>query len=260
VTFNYPGATSTTANGVNNGSVIVGSWTDSAGAVHGYRYANGKFTKINFPGAKTTSANGINDYGDIVGYYIANGGTAAHGFLLHNGSFKTIDVPGSQGTNAMGINKYGTIVGGTWVNGDHGFVDRGGSFKLYDAPSNAGPDTALNGISNLGAMVDQVFSYDDWRGFLVAGSDVDFKAPRAALDNQAYGVNGRGDVVGCGDGGNGWLALNPEGGETESTEVSSWKTQSIVVGGNTSTCPMSINYNRAIVGTVGTHGFLGVPQ
>ena len=261
-TFSYPGSTSTTATGINNGGVIVGSYVDSAGHSHGYRYANGTFTRIDHAGAENTYLNGINDYGDIVGNYLTSSGGAG-GFKLHGGTFYAVNYPGQPYAIPMGINKYGEIVG--YFGNAHGFIYSGGSYRQYDAPDNSVPDTILNGVSNLGAIVGQVFSYDDWRAFLLVGSDVDFGAPRAALDVQAYGVNGRGDVVGCHDGGGAYLVLNPESGETESTEKSSWKMQMLSMNGQTNFCAMSINYNRAIVGSVSiggsnTKGFLAVPQ
>jgi len=72
--IDYPGAASTVANGINNGNVIVGTYVDSAGLLHGFRYANGAFTAVNFPNSAQTTALGINDNGDIVGWYTLSNG------------------------------------------------------------------------------------------------------------------------------------------------------------------------------------------
>src|SRR5216684_29051 len=68
----FPGATSTEANSINNGNVIVGSYIDSSGLNHGFQFANGTFTTISFPGAAETAVLGINDLGDMVGWYKAS--------------------------------------------------------------------------------------------------------------------------------------------------------------------------------------------
>jgi probable HAF family extracellular repeat protein len=86
--INNKGATavSTSPFGCNNEGEIVGSFTDAAGAVHGFIWSNGRFSQFDAPGSSQTAAfgvsgtfiNGINDRGDIVGFY--SDGTKVHGF------------------------------------------------------------------------------------------------------------------------------------------------------------------------------------
>ena len=57
----FPGATLTTANGINNNNVVVGSYLDSAAYIHGFVYRLGEYTAVNFPGATATEVLGIND-------------------------------------------------------------------------------------------------------------------------------------------------------------------------------------------------------
>jgi probable HAF family extracellular repeat protein len=64
----------TAAYGINDNGQIVGAYTDSNDAYHGFMYSNGKFTTLDDPMAATgpyhgTYAEGINDYGEIVGGY-----------------------------------------------------------------------------------------------------------------------------------------------------------------------------------------------
>src|SRR5437879_8801023 len=80
-TVAYPGAMSSTANGINNNNVIVGSYLDQASMVHGYVYRHGKYRKVDFPGASATEVFGINDDGDIVGRYHLACPRSGHGFL-----------------------------------------------------------------------------------------------------------------------------------------------------------------------------------
>jgi probable HAF family extracellular repeat protein len=268
--INFPGAQSTTANGINNSNVIVGSYVGTNNHNHGFLFKGGTYIHINVPNATDTSANGINDNGDIVGTYSLPGSSTnpanSHGFLLHNGAFKTIDCPNSQFNGANGINKFGTIVGECeTANGTEGFIYKNGTFKFVNAPTVGNNDTQLNGISNLGEIAGQVFSGDDFRGFFFVGSDFDFLKAFQALDNRAEAVNGHGDVVGCFNGSRAFLAFNPESGETEGATEKFPVLHALSPFGSTNSCAMSINYARAIVGwyfdsSFKQHGFLGVPQ
>jgi hypothetical protein len=80
-------ATSTSPFGCNNEGEIVGSFTDGAGAVHGFIFNRGRFTQFDATGSSQTAAfgvagtliNGVNDLGEIVGFF--SDGTKVHGFV-----------------------------------------------------------------------------------------------------------------------------------------------------------------------------------
>lgn len=70
-TFKYPGATTTTAWGINNLGVVVGWFVDSAGLTHGFVLQKGVYAQIDVPGTNgTTACHGINDGGTITGTYM----------------------------------------------------------------------------------------------------------------------------------------------------------------------------------------------
>ena len=258
--INVPTAAQTMANGINNKNLIVGSYISSAGHTHGFTLSGTTFTTVDFPKSTSTNIYGVNDNGDVVGSYTLSGSMTSHGFLRHNGVFSTIDFPGPSGTAARGINNSGVIVGA--YDNSHGFVLKSGVFTTLDAPTNGSPDTQLNAISNLGVIVGQVFSFDDWRGFWKTPSELDFLAPPASRDNQVNGVNSRTDIVGCHDSNLGFLALAVESNEpAESSEGSPHTFTVNYPGSNNNTCPMSINWARSIVGSYldssfHSHGFL----
>jgi hypothetical protein len=91
VTFNVSikgmTAKSTSPFGCNNEGEIVGSFTDSSGAVHGFIFAFGRFVQFDAPGSSQTPAfgvagtfiNGVNDRGDFVGFF--SDGTKVNGFV-----------------------------------------------------------------------------------------------------------------------------------------------------------------------------------
>jgi hypothetical protein len=87
-----PGATSTTALGVNDHDEVVGTYTVGTGtgaAMHGFTWTpRGGFATVDDPnGAGTTTVNGVNDAGDLVGFYVDAAGNT-DGMLatpLHKG-------------------------------------------------------------------------------------------------------------------------------------------------------------------------------
>lgn len=108
--FDPPGAVSSLAANVNPSGTVVGAYTDSGGATHGYMLYHGTFATINFPGATLTFAGANNPSGDVVGEEI-DAANVAHSFLLSNGVFTSFDPPGATLSDASGINPGGTIVG-----------------------------------------------------------------------------------------------------------------------------------------------------
>jgi probable HAF family extracellular repeat protein len=110
-----PGATATTARGINDRGQIVGSFQDSHGS-HGFLYEAGGFTPLDvpFPGTFNTAASGINTHGQIVGVYqsgVPGAPTGLHVFRYEAGVFTPLEVPLGMNPSAYGINTRGQIVG-----------------------------------------------------------------------------------------------------------------------------------------------------
>jgi len=86
-TINAPidpvGSTSTILFGNNDMNLMVGRYTDAAGATHGILFvpSSNSFVVFDFPGATFTSLNGINKRGEICGRYIDPSTGIAHGIL-----------------------------------------------------------------------------------------------------------------------------------------------------------------------------------
>jgi uncharacterized membrane protein len=170
--INFPGATETSANGINNSGVIVGSYV-LAGHTHGFKLSNGHFTTINIKGAQITTVSSINSNGDMAGTFVTND-LKSHGFLIHRGIVTVLNFPGAlngSGTVANGINSSLTVVG--TVDDTFGFLWSAGKFHKFSAPSDIGGATTLNGISNLGRVVGDVFFSDFQRPFMFQGTDFD---------------------------------------------------------------------------------------
>ena len=77
ITLQVPGATMTQAFGVNDSDWVVGTYTVSGGATHGFIWKAGHGFTLNIDdpnGIGTTVLNGINDENDIVGFYTDSAG------------------------------------------------------------------------------------------------------------------------------------------------------------------------------------------
>jgi uncharacterized membrane protein len=210
-TIDFPGASGTSAFGINARGDIVGDYN---GDQHGYLLSKGKFTTIDFPGASATAARGINSEGEIVGLYCLQGpvptlcnGTGLHGFLLSKGVFTTIDVPGAAYTTADGINPEGDIVGdyattvgpcGAVPNqGCHGFLLSKGTFTTIDFPGALG--TTARGMNPKGEIVGFYLNETGFHGFLFSnGAFTSIDVPGASLTT-AFGINPEGTIVGSED-------------------------------------------------------------
>jgi len=166
-TFDQPGATGTQVNGVNDGGVIAGDFTDACGQ-HGFVVGPGGLAQFDFPGTSgVTRAFAIDNAGDVVGVY-ADAAGASHGFLRSPGGAISAlpPAPGAgtgsgQGTFPTGITGTGELVG-FYVGGDgvaHGYAwSPDGRFTVINAPG--GGDAAGQGTF--------LFSVDD-RGVICGG-------------------------------------------------------------------------------------------
>lgn len=157
-TIDYPGASSTEAEGINDSGQIVGTYSElhSGG---GFLYSGGEFSSIQYPGAISTEALDINNSGEIVGIYSLTGGVT-QGFLDDNGVFTSIEYPGAYQTFALGMNDSGQVVGyyDDISGGYHGFLYDGGVFTTIDVPvgSGWGALTTPYDIEDSGQIVGQV--------------------------------------------------------------------------------------------------------
>ena len=142
-TLDFPTASETYANGINENGAVVGWWDilDADGnplAIHGFTWEKGNFSEVDRPGSGFTLLWGNNARGDIVGSSGPGLGLASHGFVSSKGRFITVDVPfpGASHTVPSGINASEEIVG-QYNDADgyfHGFLAAGAAFTHLDYP------------------------------------------------------------------------------------------------------------------------------
>jgi probable HAF family extracellular repeat protein len=82
--LNFPQATFTTLNDLNDSQKVVGQASTRLGEVKGFGYLRGDFAALEFPNVVFTQAWGINKRGEIVGFYV-DGNGREHGFLHAGG-------------------------------------------------------------------------------------------------------------------------------------------------------------------------------
>src|SRR5215471_10689131 len=97
-TFDVPGAAGTQVNGVNDGGVFEGAFTDASGQ-HGFVDGPGGLVRFDYPATDgVTQAFAIDNSGDVVGVYTDAAG-ADHGFLRSsNGAVTALASPPGAGS------------------------------------------------------------------------------------------------------------------------------------------------------------------
>jgi hypothetical protein len=207
VAFNFsypidaPGSTSTQLTGIDGNGNLVGIYTDSNGATHGFSDRSGNFETLDvpFPTTVLTGAFGTFGLNGIVGRYLD--GAGEHGFHYTGVGFASIDVPfaGVSSTDALGINTTSGIVG-TYTDGrgrKHGFLDQAGNFSPIDFPG---------AISTLAWAINRSSTIVGWyadpnfpvgiHGFIEQGGAFTAIDVPGATVTQAYGINDFGSIVG----------------------------------------------------------------
>lgn len=201
VTINFPGATSTGPETINDAGQIVGRYTDSEGVVHGFLLSAGVFTTIDYPGGIFTNAAGINNYGEIVGFY-EDSSELFHGFTLNNGTFTSVDDPAYPGaTFFIEISDARLIVGnGVDSEGNfHGFTLNNNVFTAITYPganSTQILDVNYNGSEIVGDYALPSFAENEIAGFTyINGVFASVTYPQT-FSTALNGVNNTGQFVG----------------------------------------------------------------
>jgi hypothetical protein len=197
-TLDDPNGSDTWACGLpyNGKSPVVGYYTNSTGALVGFRYDDKtkQYTDIPGPtGAVASAAFGINDKEEIVGAY-EDSGYVWHGFLLKGTNYTTLDPPGATSQiQADGINNKGYIVL-AWLDSSgvyHSslYYPKTKTYKTIDVPG--AKYSFVGHISNGGDVVYQWWDSNGvWHGALCTMCDSNgrkyykFDYPKA---HQTYG-------------------------------------------------------------------------
>ncbi len=206
-TFRYdslivPGATGSSAQGINAAGHIVGFYSTSDGRVHGFLFENGTYTTIDYDATVNTNARGIGPNDEIVGSWAAPSepAVAAHGFRrTPDGQLQAVHYPGHLYEIPQRILPDGTILGcrhdhDTMMSMNGIMISRRDTSEIstFASMSNgATPDRARivglytdSAASNRGEGF--IIDHGVWSPLLLPG----------AASTAAWDVNPRGDVAG----------------------------------------------------------------
>lgn len=194
----FPGATFTTVNGINNAGLAVGFYDDPAGAQHGFTFNGSNYSTLDFPGALLTDPSKINDAGMIVGTF-TDATFGVHGFSYRHGVWTQLDFPGSFDTEVYGVNAAGNIVGvydGTQPI-THAFSLRNSQYQRIDTPF--GTQSEAFAINNIGSITGIGYT-DPFNGPFTPFIDTrngfsTFEFPGSLLTG-LQSINNRGDLAG----------------------------------------------------------------
>ncbi len=146
------GAVNTWGSGINDKGAIVGYYTDSAGATHGFLLQGTKYATLDVPGATATYATDINKSGKIVLFW-ENSSGAIESSLYNGKTYKTINVPGAASSYALGLNTASDVCYG-WLDSSgvvHGALLRRGTYHKFDYPKSIA--TYAGGIEDGGHII-----------------------------------------------------------------------------------------------------------
>jgi len=204
-TFDFPGAVSTVASGINARGDIVGTYIDAGGRRHGFARRDGILTTIDYPGAAGTEARGIGPSGDVVGFYwrpgevgAGAGGLSAHGFLLDNqGEFAPVDYLPHANMVAQRILPDGTILGcyhdGDLMDSMHGIVIGKSGREALDQPASMNMGATPNGRRITGFFTDMDGVV---KGYMKEdGAFTSFMVPQSQA-TQSWDMNPAGEITG----------------------------------------------------------------
>jgi len=191
------------ASAINDVGQIVGYYSDSSGATHGFFYSGGTYITIDDPsGTNGTFPYGINDAGDIIGQYIdSSHNVQTFGFYP---SFPGNIITGYVGfglfnspTQLFGISDAGFLGEYGDVNNTPHAVLYNGNYTLLNDPFGVN-GTFARGVNNTGQCVGYyVDSNHTAHGFLYRGGTyITIDDPSGTNGTFAYGINDLGQIVG----------------------------------------------------------------
>lgn len=212
--FSFPGAFSTTADGINEKGEVTGSykleppvynpetgWCSTTPNYGFVRYPDGTFLSVSVPNSRHTVLNKINPSGWMVGPFIEaecyNDPSCIHSFVWKGGTFIQLDVPGGVGTDATDINSRGDVVGVYRSDGyQHGFLFSQGQYQSLQFPGSSW--TWVTGINDHGDMVGSAGNPNEgwFAAFVIRRGDfVEITIPDFT-NFWPWGINNKGEIAG----------------------------------------------------------------
>lgn len=203
VTFSAPGASSTSISGINNSSMIVGSYTAN-GVTHGFisTATSSSFRTVDYPGSTNTRLFAINNNGIATGEYNFSSGQTPGWFTIDsNGTFTPFTVPGYQILSIYGINDQGAISAYLLSGPATSFaiVAPGGGVTLVPGGTNVDDPNLAGSINSTPLMLESDNTYGTSNLADASGglTKISYPYPGASVvRTYAFGLNNGGTVAG----------------------------------------------------------------
>jgi probable HAF family extracellular repeat protein len=184
---NYPSATQTTVNGINDQGLLVGSYT-SSGGVFGFIENGATFQTVpNLSGGTEGQANAVNLATDVAGW-VTNSSDQEQAALWRNETLILLGDLGGNYGEAMGLNNYGQVVGAS-------NIAASSYTPAYTANGNTSSFTAAGSLPPMNDSLSHAFLWQngtlyDLNAFLPGNS--------GWILQSAMGINDSGQIVGYG--------------------------------------------------------------
>jgi len=146
----FPGGNFTTAFGINNSEVVVGTFISDV--THGFFFDGAAYTQFDLPGFANTYVFGENDAGDFCGLAIDAAGAKA-AYLSVGGVVTTFTIPGATEVDPKGINNLGQVAGYYFSPGQHAFFRDADGTLTYPIDFPSAASTLILGLNDRGLMV-----------------------------------------------------------------------------------------------------------
>jgi len=194
--FDYPGADSTFAFGINDSGLIAGAYELDGGLfTSGFVYDGTNYTIFNFAGVPQTFLRDINNSGQMVGLAGVSG-AYIFGFRVANGKASELVLP-SQYDIVIGYaaNNVGNIaVSASDLTITYAYIYRNGHFQQLNFPGAS--DTAATGINDAGIVVGWYAKPSQLNSYAFNGRTYLQLAYPGAMQTIASKVNKSGRIVG----------------------------------------------------------------
>ncbi|MBA3916629.1 MAG: hypothetical protein H0X25_22845 [Acidobacteriales bacterium] len=209
LSIDYPNASATFAQAVNNSGVVVGGYTLRDGTEQGFVYSAGQFSSFTVPASTATVVTAVNDNGVLAGYY-SDSTSMLHSFVYDGQNFSFLDYPGARpGTTILAqMNDQGLAVG-NYVSNDgvnHGFTYANGQFTSVDVPGASGTFVYATDAAGEVAGSFTVAGGTKMQGFVQTGTTYHTVNFPGATDTAVRGINDQRQFVGLAGGTHGATA------------------------------------------------------
>jgi uncharacterized membrane protein len=190
----FPGGDFTTAFGINDSGVVVGTFISDA--THGFFFDGATYTQFDLPGYVNSFIFGENDAGDFTGLGIDAEGVPT-AYLSVGGVITTFTIPGASEVDPRGINSLGQVAGYYFAPGQHGFFRDADGTLTYPIDFPGASTTVILGLNDRGLMVGTYNLANTQHAFVLQNSNrfITYDHPDAS-GTEFEGINNGSSICG----------------------------------------------------------------